>query len=79
MIEMVRVLADAWLIVLALAACGFVASDFDRTRRADWFALILMLPAIVWGLLLAAVDLWGVAGRWPGTLWAMIAGLLNIG
>lgn len=75
MFEVVRALGAGWVIVIAMASCAFIISDFDRARRADWFALTLMLPPIVWSVWLAAADLWRVAGGLPAGIWAWMAGL----
>jgi len=72
--DLVRALIDAWVIATMLAATGWIVTDFDVRASREWAAALIMVPAMAWSLVLASLDLWRVAGHWPGAAWALMAG-----
>lgn len=63
MFDLLRLLADVWLILMVIAAFAFIIQDFDwprfLTQRAEWISLVLMVPAIAWAGWLALASLIG--------------------
>lgn len=55
--DVVRLVAGLWVVLIGAVSLWVIFSGFDRRRREEWFALALMLPAILWAGWLASADL----------------------
>lgn len=75
MFSFVVLVLDAWVIGTMVAASWWIVTDFDVRSSREWASALIMFPAMIWSLALAAIDLWSRAGGWPEAAWRWMAGL----
>lgn len=75
MFDAMRLLLDAWVVLVMTVALGFIVRGFDPRQAREWALMGAMVPAIVMAALLAFGDGLRIAEGLGGAAWMRFAGV----